>query len=448
MPGLTASLGLFAASYANPPDAAVAAARKGFIDAIGVMLAAQGEPVVRALRSATLRGVTGGTSSVLLSPELARSTDAALINGTAAHAFAMDDVAFGCHPSAVLMPALLAEGEALGASGAEVLRAYIVGFEILADLACREPDPLQPKGWHPTAMLGPVAVAGAIANLRKLDPRQSAQAVGIAASMTGGLVANFGTQTKALHAGRAASAGVLAALLAAEGVTSAPDALERTTGLLRVISPAGRVDTESGFAAGSAPLRIVTGGLSIKMYPVCYSLHRITDAAIDIGARRECRPSDVSRIEVHIGKTQAWMADKHAPQTSQEAKYSIEFAVASGLIAHATGFEQLADTFIHAPLVRRLMSVTSIQLRDDVSEDDPIFSVSDRVVVHLSDGTMLDSGEVRYARGNAKSPLTEQDLQRKFVDCAARGGRRDAESVYARLQKLDQLADVRSLLEV
>ena len=447
MNGLTASFGRFAAELDAVPPEAVAVAKLGIIDAIGVMLAARNEPVVRAIRSVALEGASGGPSSVLLSPQRARAADAALVNGTAAHAFAMDDVASGCHPSAVLMPAILAEGESLGASGADALRAYVVGYELLAELAAREPDPMQPKGWHPTAVLGPIAAAGAMCNLMRLSSAQSAHAIGIAASMSGGLVANFGTQTKALHAGRAAYAGILAARLAAEGVTSAADALERSTGLLQILSPAGRVDTGGEFTRTAADLRIVSNGLSVKKYPVCYSLHRVTDAAIDIAGHEGFDVGKVKRIEVMIGRTQAWMAGNHAPQTALDAKYSVEFAVASGLAARAAGFEQLDEDFLRSPLIQRLIAATAIELRHDVSPDDPIFCASDRVVVHLADGQIVDSGEVPYARGNARLPLTEPELRRKFTDCVAGGGRADAGRLYALLQELDRLADLRSLAE-
>jgi 2-methylcitrate dehydratase PrpD len=447
VPGLTASLGKFAAEFATAPQQAAAVAKTGIIDAIGVMLAARDEPVVRAIQSVALEGTSAGSSSVLLSSRRARAADAALVNGTAAHAFAMDDVACGCHPSAVLMPAIVAEGEAIGASGADALRAYVVGYEVLAEMAAREPDAMQPMGWHPTAVLGPIAATAALCSLRRLSAAQSTQAIGIAASMTGGLVVNFGTQTKAMHAGRAASAGVMAVRLAAEGVTSAPDALERATGLLRVLSPAGRVDVAGEFGRTAGSLRIVANGISIKKYPICYSLHRVADAAIELGGRDGFRAADVERIEVSIGKTQAWMAGYHRPSTPLEAKYSVEFAVASGLVARAAGFEQLDESFVRSALIQKLIAATSIELRHDAAADDPIFSAADRVLVHMTDGRLLDSGEVPYARGNARLPLTEAELHGKFAGCVASGGRQDADRLYGRLLELEHLADLRSVAE-
>src|SRR6202035_864533 len=110
--------------------------------------------------------------------------------------FRSDDVSLDGHPSAVLVPAILAQGEASGSSGAEMLTAYIAGYEVWAELLAREPTPLHRKGWHPTAVLGPVAAAAACAKLRGLDAAATATAMAIAASMAAGLVANFGTMTK------------------------------------------------------------------------------------------------------------------------------------------------------------------------------------------------------------------------------------------------------------
>lgn len=441
---LTTALGQFAAEVDSVPAAAATVARTGIIDAVGVMLAARREPVVHSIRLALAAGSGAGDASVLLSPQRGSVTDAAMINATSAHAFAMDDVAAGCHPSAILMPALWAEAEAGGLSGADLLRAYVVGYEVLAALAAREPDPLHSKGWHPTGILGPVAVAAAVANLKRLSAMQAAHALAIAASMTGGLVVNFGTPTKAVHAGRVASAGVLAARLAAAGVTAAADALEGRLGLLRTVTPAGRVDTGSSWQP-PAMFSIVSQGLSIKKYPVCYSAHRVVDAAIDIAAQAGFDAQQVERIVVEIGTTQAWMARHHAPRTPLEARYSVEFAVVSGLVARAAGFDQLDESFIHSPLVQRLMARTTIALREDRSADDPVFSGADRVVVHTVDGHVFDSGDVAFARGHAKLPLTESELACKFLQCAASADIAAGQDLFDMLRQMDRIADMRAV---
>ncbi|WP_246291539.1 MmgE/PrpD family protein [Paraburkholderia fynbosensis] len=439
---LTCALGEFAARPGDIPDLALQTARIGLTDAIGVMLAGRSEPVLRALyttldveRSAEATGLV----QVLGTKERARALDAALLNGTAAHALAMDDVAAGCHPSSMLMAALVCQAQLSGHGGLDILRAYVVGYEILAELAGREPDALHRSGWHPSAVLGPVAVAGAVAHLMGLDGEACAHALGMAASMTGELVANFGTGAKPLHIGRAAQAGLLAARMAAAGVTAAQDALESKTGLLSAISPSGRVDLTREPACLNDLWHITRSGISIKQYPVCYSTHRVVDAAITVAGLPGFAVENIQRIEVSIGATQAWMARHHRPLSVPEAKYSVEFAVASGLIARAAGFAQLNDTFIQSEAVQRLIGATDLALSDDVSEEDAVFSPFDHVAVQLTDGARYDSGPVRYARGNAKLAMTDVERHRKFVDCARHGGYAEPEALWSRLESLATL---------
>lgn len=472
---LTVALAEFASTFghsgphAQVPPKAIDTALTGVIDAIGTMLAAQNEPVVRMVRSAQLgesapEGHTGrphagtltaqartyspGQSSLLLSAARATPSHAAFVNATAAHAFAMDDVAVGCHPSAVLMPALLAEGEAVGANGMQLLNAYIAGFEVLCELSQREPDGLHVTGWHPTAMLGPVAVAAAVANLKHLSPETTQQAIAIAASMTGGIMGNFGTPTKALHAGRTAQAGVMAVRLAQAGVTGAADALEAPTGLLRVLSPKGRVDVENPFERTPETLRILTEGICIKKYPVCYSTHRVVDAAIDLAQHPSFHVEQVERVQIRIGRKQAAMAHHRRPTTPLEAKYSVPFAVAAGLLARDVSFPQLEPAFFLSAPVRRLIDLTELELDDATAADDPVFCPADQIRVKMSNNTVLDSGPVQYARGHARLPLSAEELARKFVDCARHGGRHDATELLTLLRRLPQLDNVAQLTTV
>ena len=443
--GLTQACGRYAAGFDALTPQAAQRAVMGIADAVGVMLAAAREPEVLAARALALEGAPQGRASLLLSAECTRAADAAFVNATAAHAFAMDDVAAGCHPSAVLMPALLAVGETLDASGSAVLRAYVVGFELLAELAARQGEPLHGGGWHPTGVLGPVAVAAAVARLMNLPADACTRAIGMAASFSGGLQANFGSGAKALHAGRVASAGVQAAQLARLGITASAQALEHPKGLLRSIAGPGRVDVASPAFGPGRPLHIEAQGPSIKKYPLCYALHRLVDAAIDIAGQPGFDAGRVQRVQVHLGRRQAAMAPHAAPQTGLQARYSVPFAVAAGLVARAAGFAQLTPDFIGSTRVQTLMAATAIALRDGASADDAVFSEADRVVVELSDGRRFDSGEVHHARGHDRLPLGAQALWRKFEDCLRSSGHRHAEPLYAALMDLPSLPGVRAL---
>jgi len=449
MSGLTRTLARFASRppFDRLPDDVLAVVRNGFIDTLAALLAGRREPVVQVLRDHLgTRITTGGQSDVLAGAGRASSVDAALINGTAAHALDYDDVALNGHPSTVLVPALLAEGEAVGASGAAVLTAYLVGYETWAALIRRDVDPHHRKGWHPTAIFGTLAAAAAVAHLRGVTETVATHALGIAASMAGGLTANFGSMTKPLHAGRAASAGIEAVHLAVHGLTAAPDAIEHRAGFLQAVSPAGQVDLTTPLLDLGHTLRLRESGLNIKKYPVCYAVHRVVDGMLDLVTRHDLRPAQVRTVHVHLGATQAAMLRNHAPQTGLEAKFSLEFAMASALTARAVGLSQLTDDFVRRDEVQAAMRTVQAHTVDSVCPIEPFLALTDRVTVELEDGRELDTGDIRFARGSAKLPLTAGDIERKFRDCAALAAQPRADHLLANLMALSELRDIGSLM--
>lgn len=445
--GLTEGLSVFAANCAEVPAKAMETARTGIINAIGLMIAARTDPAVVAANQTIGHMDTsssGGSSVLLSSSHLARSTDAAFVNGTAVHAFAMDDVIWGCHPSAVLLPAILAEAERIKASGADVMRAWVVGYEVLGELVSRERDSLHSTGWHPTGLLGAIAATAALCNLLKIPAETARRAIGIAASFTGGASVNFGTQTKALHAGRAASAGVLAVQLAEAGITATPRALEADNGFLKMISPHGNVDIASGFNPGNRPWRILEDGICIKQYPLCYSIHRLVDAAASLSESGGLRLSDIREIDVWLGGKQAALAHHESPQDALQAKYSVEFAVASGLVSQTAGFSQLTSDHIQSEAMQSLMKATRRHLMDEQSEEDPLFAPYDKIRLSMADGAIVESAEVHYPRGHAKNPLTEDMQRRQFMESVA-SGIADPDGLYEALWDLEDMPDISRL---
>jgi 2-methylcitrate dehydratase PrpD len=345
----------------------------------------------------------------------------------------------------VLVPAVLAEGEYLGASGADALRAYLVGYEVWAELLSREPDPYHLKGWHPTAVMGTVGAAAAVAHLHQLSPGVCRNALALAASMASGLVANFGTMTKPLHAGRAAACAIEAVRLAAMGLTAAPDAFEHHAGFLAALSPKGRAERERPASALGRQLRILDTGLSIKKYPMCYATHRVIDAVLDLATAHDLMPQDVRRVDATIGEAQASMLRNHQPATGLEAKFSLEFAVASSLVARQVGLSQLTDAFVLRPEVQSAMKKVTATTVDTICPVEPMFALADRVQIKLNNGRTVDSGYIRFARGNAKLPLTGDELKRKFLDCLSGARDVDAEWIYGRLARLDSVANAQEL---
>src|SRR5690348_1164147 len=325
------------------------------------------------------------------------------------------------------------------------MRAYLVGYETWAELIARDPDPHHEKGWHPTAVFGTIAAAAAVASLRHLSCENARHAIALSASLAGGLVANFGSMTKPKHAGRAASAGIEAVRLAIGGLTASPDAIEHHAGFLSAISPKGRVDRERPADALGRNLRILDSGLSIKQYPICYATHRVIDGVIDAARANSLRVAEVASVEAQIGRTQASMLRNHAPQTGLEAKFSLEFAVASALIAREVGLDQLTDTFVQRADVQDAMRKVATQTLDTRCPIEPMFAYADRVHIRLRSGEILDTGDIRFARGNAQVPLSVDELRRKFVSCAGRASEVDAGRLYGQLAQFVRLSDVRGL---
>lgn len=417
--GLTAQLGRAVAGMAGRPlPAAVQrAVRNGFVDTVAVMLAGRDEAAVSVVRQWTAARGGPGEARVLLGAHRARARDAALINGVAAHALDYDDVGLQGHPSAVLVPALLAEGERLGASGAALSSAYVAGYEVWGELIGRDRDLHHLKGWHPTGVFGTLAAAGAIAALRGLDAAQAAQALGLAASMAAGLTANFGSMAKPFHAGQAAAHGIDAVDLAQGGLSCAPDVLEHPKGLLYAISPAGNVDLRPAAGDPGAPPRLATQGLTIKKYPMCFATHRIIDAALDLVRDHDVQAAQLASVEATVSPAQAAMLRNARPANGLQAKFSLQFAIAAPLVARACGLAELEDAFVRRPDVQAIFERVHIKTVDTRHPSEPTLALSDRLVMRLKDGRVLDSGDIHAARGDTSLPLTDQDLAAKFQDC-------------------------------
>ncbi len=440
MTALTLSVGQFIADLSpnRIPEEAMRIARLGFIDCIGTMIAGRNEDAVGIMRN-TL-APPAGPSSITFSTARAPAPEAAWINGVAAHALDYDDVALRGHPSTVLVPAILAEAEALDATGLEMLVAYVAGYETWAEMFRRDSGLLHKKGWHPTGLYGAVGAAAACAKLRRLDAGKAAIAVALGASQSAGLMANFGTMTKPFHAGRAAHAGIMAARLADAGFTAATDALEHPQGFLHAISPDGTEDRVSEARLGET-WALLTQGLGIKKYPTCYCTHRAIDGVLDLMAAHPVRADDVQQITVKISDYFATVLRNHAPDTGLAAKFSIEFAMASGIVARRVGLRELTDEFVRRDDIQALMRRVRTETTTEYDPELPGAAFADQVTVETTDGRGLAGEKVTRATGHATRPLSEAQIYDKFADCLAVGATDiPAATLFARLKGLEGIA--------
>ena len=403
--------------FLQVPEDIQALLRTAFVDTVACMFSGENEPVTK--MALTLVQSRGSLPQVRLLTGQARLSvsDAAFVSAVSAHALDYDDMALNGHPSVVLVPALMAVGEHLGVSDAQLLKSYLVGYEVWAELVGREPDSLHTKGWHPTSVMGTVAVAAAIAQLMGLTAEQCAHALGIAASMSSGLMGNFGSMTKPLHAGWAAEHGLQAAQVAGMGITASADILESKVGLLAALSPKGNADRAEWKPAES--LRIRHNGLSIKKYPVCYAAHRVVDAMLDLKREYRFSASDIRTITPTLSSVTASVLHAHRPLTGLQAKFSIEFACAMAASDGLFGLPQVTDAQVQRADIQALMERVQVHTVEAGCPIEPGFALHDAVSVELSDGSQLDSGPVRFARGHAKLPLPAEGITAKWQGCLA-----------------------------
>lgn len=294
------------ASYSELPSEAIEIAKRALIDYVGLTLAGSQEPISTSLQSygIWLSGVR--ESRVFGTDMIVPHNIAALVNGAAAHALDYDDVSWTTigHPTVAVAPAVFAVGEMTHSSGKEILKSYIVGVEIAHKIASLVMPEVSSNGWHTTAVFGPFGATAASGLLRNLDSESFTSALGIAASKASGIRANFGTMTKAYHAGMAAFNGTTAAILAGLGVTASESAVEGQDGFARAFA-AKNVKSDS--VRFGRPWDIIKPGLVFKRYPCCSGAHPALDCMLEVIAETPFTADEVESIHVGVSLLGPWV---------------------------------------------------------------------------------------------------------------------------------------------
>jgi 2-methylcitrate dehydratase PrpD len=319
--------------------------------------------------------------------------------------------------------------------------AYAAGYEAWAAVMLREADSLHAKGWHPTAILGPLGATVAAAVMLGLDATRSRHAIALAASCSGGVMANFGTMGKPLHAGRAAQAGVLNARLAAAGMEASAEALESPRGLMVALSPKGNVDRATGFERLGEDWAIDRFRLNIKKYPTVGVTQRTIDAVARLRAGARIDLDAIDAIDAVISVKQSALMPYRQPTSALEAKFSLEFAVAASLVRGTVGVEELTDAFVARPEVQRLIALVRRAETDAADPTHPESAPADYVTLTFKDGRELQSEKVWRATGHADNPLDAEGVWRKFRDCAKAIALPEAKTreLFDRLRHVDRL---------
>jgi 2-methylcitrate dehydratase PrpD len=399
----------------------------------------------------TLLGARSDTANATMMPEIYGTgpclvlgkrdrlsrLDAAFVNGTAGHALDYDDTSksLSGHPTVIIIPGLLALAETLGTSGKEFVDAYIIGVEAATRFARGVNFHHYEKGWHPTATLGIFGAAVSAGHLLQLNAQQYAHALAICASLASGIKANFGTSTKPLHAGIAARNGLFAALMAAKDVQASPVAFEHPQGFWDVFNGAGNYHPERMLKDWAQPLDLLAPGISIKKYPCVYSVHAAIDAAIALHNSDVPDSSAITDILVRMHPRRMLPHVMNPATSALNAKFSLSYAVARGLVNGAVRLEHFEDSALHDAEVMRIMGLIRLQPLSDTASD-----YGGEVHVTLADGrTVSNSVDAPLGRG-PETPLPQDMLAAKFLDCAVASlTEAGAAEVFQMLMDLDRL---------
>lgn len=422
-PSVAERLGTWAASVdgATLPPGVRATCHRLLLDVGGLCVAARRTDYVAAM----LASVEGGGRATAIGHDLAlTSYDAALVNGTAAHGEDFDDTFEGgpVHAGAVIVPAVLAIAEERRLNGRDVLKGLAVGTELICRGSLVAPQAIHKAGFHPTAVLGALAAAGAVGAAIGLDAVRIAHAIGAAGSMASGIIEYLadGSWTKRMHAGWAAQAGIRAARVAEAGFIGPLSVLEGSHGFYKAFAPSRA--PEFARLLDHLGETWVTESLAFKPYACGTMTQPFVDCAIDL-ARSRVTADEIVRIECRVGEGtvhRLWepLELKRRPPNGYAAKFSTPYCIAIGFLTGKAGLEQFADERVADSGVQELATKVSYVIDP---EDEYPRNFTGHLRATLRDGSTREMRRA-HMRGGAREPLGEDEIRQKFLDNARFGG--------------------------
>ena len=416
--GITRSLSQWIASarFDDLPREAADRAKEYILDTFAVTVAgADSEPSQIVARH--LARQPSSPVAVGIGRDIALGSDsAALLNGVSAHALDFDDQSYSLpgHPSAVVLPAVFAVAEEVGASGRDLLLAYVVGVETACKLgASLNPHHFQ-QGWHATASIGVFGAAAGCAVLWRLSADEVANALGLAAVRSGGLRANNGTMAKAYHVGQAAQAGVVSVSLTRAGLGASREVLEGSDGYIAAYNQ-GEFNPDPVRRLG-APFDVVSPGIMIKRYPACSGIAAALDALFGLLVGSGLCAEDIATIDCLLTPLAHRSMPYRIPRTPLEGKFSAPFLLAAAAVTGAVGVSTFSEQVLADSRVCDLMervTTTSDRASGWAPADGPEGAT---VTLRTKDGREYRR-QCRLAVGTPEIPLAAGDLHGKFRAC-------------------------------
>jgi 2-methylcitrate dehydratase PrpD len=440
-------------SYVDISGDAVEKAKRTALDCVGAALAGVGEPVSQTITRYVTKLGGPSQASVFGTGLKVPVADAALANGCIAHALDYDDcgVKIG-HPSVLVLPAVLSLGEHLSASGQDILTAYILGLEIEGKLALHADFKLMQARLNHQTWYGSIGAAAACAKLLRLDVAKTRMALGIAANFACGLSANHGSMAGAMAAGNSCRNGVVAALMAREGVTANPNVIEAKNGFYDTLVGPGHYDAERMADGLGKPFYIESPGIGLKKYPSCYHTHRALDGVFQLIGEHRLSDKDIAEVDVGTSERAMRVLAFTEPATPYQAKYSMPYCIAAAVVDRQVTLETFTDRKFEDRGILEARKKVRLSFPDvpiwpglaDVGPDTEF--VGNPVTIRTTDGRSYDA-RVDIPRGDPALPLTDDELLSKYRDCARSQLRPDdMEPSVGLVLGLERVADIGTLM--
>src|SRR6201991_1645053 len=411
---LTRRLGEFASTlqYDDLPGDVVHFAKRALVDWSSAALAGPADPAAERVRRVIGAIDDAGPGSVLGSPLNTAAPWAALANAYASHLLDYDDVfnpiETTIHLSSCVWPAVLAVAQLRHLDGRAAIAAYVAGFEVGARVARAAGPTHYQSAWHVTGTCGHVAAAAAAACALRLSPEAATHALGCSATQGSGLREVYGSDTKALHPGKAAMDGVLAGLLAEAGFTSTDTAIEGERGLLRAVSQSP--DNTLLVEGLGTHWNLVENGN--KLYPTASLTHAPIEAAT-AAAASGITPAQIGGVVLRVHPFTATVTALAQPANGPEARFSTPHGVAVALLRGSLGLPDFDDATVNDPAIKAMRARITLVADKDMDKR------GCELILQLHGGSERRF-RVERNKGTPAAPLTDDELTAKFNDAATR----------------------------
>lgn len=425
--------------YEDLPANVISAAKQCILDSLGCGIFGSPTPWTQAVaRVVDKLGQKPGASAWGMKLR-ADPLGVALINGTSAQGYELDD----CHDQSMshygagVVPTVLAAAEGFGPySGKEIILATVVGYELGTRIGNTVSPHAFNRGFHPCGLTSTFAAAATMGKLLKLDVDQFVNALGLAGSQAAGLMASqYGAMAKRFHSGKAAQNGILAAMLAAEGLTGVRNVLEAPYGGF-CSTYAEKYDL--GYATNGLGQEFEMLHNGFKRYSSLASSHTSVDALRAIREKHKIRGEDVAKVLVETTEmVKLHCGWPYSPSETITAQMNLPFTAAVTLLEGNAFVDQYTDAKLRDPKIMELAGRVEVVVAPDLNALGPHEMRAVRVTVTMKSGETFGEKQL-YRSGHWKNPIPEEALKEKFRDLAGRVLTREAvaeiESIVSTLE--------------